>query len=297
MPLLWYENHERLRKPGLDGACNCFHPLRKGLIAHWLFNEGAGTKLYDTAPYRYHGTLTNMAPSSDWVSVKDGAALDFDGNDDFVEFGTIPTSSRLQLNGTPFTIFLDITPRTTGDQYQRFIDKSTSGFAANGFALSGSSARTSVDFYTNGGTVFANQGTLVNNTRTQLAITYDGSSGYRLYQDGVQIVFTSSGLAPPSYACNMRIGSWNHSTGREYNGRIHQIRVYDRQLRAEEVLDLTLKPYQDFVLSEPILLGLSAGGGGIRGIKLGSTTINQVMLGSTEIKKVYLGSTLIHDAT
>jgi hypothetical protein len=33
----------------------------------------------------------------------------------------------------------------------------------------------------------------------------------------------------------MRIGTWNHSTGREFNGKIGAVRIYNRVLSAAEI--------------------------------------------------------------
>lgn len=69
-------------KPG------CFidptHPLSRGLVGCWLFNEGAGSRLTDISGYGNHGALTNMDPASDWVGSPRGGALDFDGSNDAI---------------------------------------------------------------------------------------------------------------------------------------------------------------------------------------------------------------------
>lgn len=63
------------------------HPLSRGLVGCWLFNEGAGSRLTDISGYGNHGVLTNMNPESDWVGSPHGGALDFDGSNDFINVG------------------------------------------------------------------------------------------------------------------------------------------------------------------------------------------------------------------
>jgi hypothetical protein len=41
-----------------------------------------------------HGTLTNMSTNDDWVVKQGLAALDFDGANDYVSYGTIPNTAR-----------------------------------------------------------------------------------------------------------------------------------------------------------------------------------------------------------
>ena len=53
--------------------------LTRGLIGYWAFEEGTGTTANDASGQGNTGTLTNMDPSTDWVSGKagNGSALDF----------------------------------------------------------------------------------------------------------------------------------------------------------------------------------------------------------------------------
>ena len=65
------------------------------LVLHWPFEEGSGTSTADLSGSNHEGTLTNMDPASDWISsgladIPGGTsyALDFDGNNDFVNAAT-----------------------------------------------------------------------------------------------------------------------------------------------------------------------------------------------------------------
>jgi len=63
-----------------------------GLIGCWSPSLGAsGYRLMDCTRYGNYGTLTNMDAGTDWVAIPPrGMALDFDGTDDYVDFGTKP---------------------------------------------------------------------------------------------------------------------------------------------------------------------------------------------------------------
>lgn len=58
-----------------------------GEIAYWPFDEGSGTIVSDNSDIgNSDGSITNMN-NNDWVTGKEGTALDFDGYDDYVQFG------------------------------------------------------------------------------------------------------------------------------------------------------------------------------------------------------------------
>lgn len=71
------------------------HPLSRGLVGCWLFNEGAGSRLTDYSGNGNHGTLTNMNPENDWVGSPRGGALDFDGINDYVDSGFLELSEQV----------------------------------------------------------------------------------------------------------------------------------------------------------------------------------------------------------
>ena len=66
-----------------------YHYNRGGPIAHWKFDEGQGTTVYDSSGNGNNGTLNlgtsgNTTTSAAWVPGKFGSALSFDGVDDYV---------------------------------------------------------------------------------------------------------------------------------------------------------------------------------------------------------------------
>lgn len=67
-----------------------------GLIAYWKFDEGSGTTAHDSSGNGHTGTLVN-GPS--WVDGKYGKALSFDGENDYVDCGTLGTFGSTALEG------------------------------------------------------------------------------------------------------------------------------------------------------------------------------------------------------
>ncbi|MGB5661503.1 MAG: LamG domain-containing protein [Thermoanaerobaculia bacterium] len=68
------------------------------LIAYWKFDEGSGTKAWDSSGGGHHGTLVN-GPT--WTLEKKGGAPSFDGIDDYV---AIPDSVEFDFGDGDFTI-------------------------------------------------------------------------------------------------------------------------------------------------------------------------------------------------
>lgn len=63
--------------------------LLDGIVACWSPSLGvSGNRLLDRSGYCNHGTLTNMDPPNDWVRGPVGVSLDYDGVNDFADFGT-----------------------------------------------------------------------------------------------------------------------------------------------------------------------------------------------------------------
>jgi hypothetical protein len=72
-----------------DAATLQTPPNNLGLVGYWSMEDGSGSTATDFSGSGNDGTLTNMDPATDWVSGKRGTALDFDGSDDRVNFNTI----------------------------------------------------------------------------------------------------------------------------------------------------------------------------------------------------------------
>ena len=80
-------------------------PLLDGIIGCWSPSiRGSGYLLPDLSGRGNHGTLTNMDAGTDWpgaaVRGVHGRVLDFDGTNDFADFGT-----RIDLGGAKFVSF------------------------------------------------------------------------------------------------------------------------------------------------------------------------------------------------
>jgi hypothetical protein len=226
-----------------------------GLAGQWKLDESAGTTAADSSGNGNDGTLLNF-PASPWLPAGgqvDGA-LEFDGNNDWV---SIPGDSVFDL--------------WSGQQHTWSVWVNNTSFKENAYAWSQDDAGTAPEFFitphttssstwgpvTAGVTAGLNNGSssrlvvhTTNNVLTlgnwhHVLVTYDGtltpSSRMRIYVDGVDRTDTgdvlSVGSVPNVAGADIRIG-WGGWSGTEYDGKIDDMRFYDRLLDAQEIEDL-----------------------------------------------------------
>jgi len=81
---------------------NPYHPLARGLVGCWLFNEGGGNIVYDLSGHGNHGTLGGGTASycPAWTVGEFGSALSFDGDDDYIEMFNTDTLLENKTAGT-----------------------------------------------------------------------------------------------------------------------------------------------------------------------------------------------------
>ena len=263
-------------KPPRGAQLDKSHPLSRGLVGCWLFNERTGNKAFDLSGNANRGTLTNMASPptavSGWCPSKFGGGLAFDGSDDYVDCGN---DASLNFERTDkFTISAWI--KTSQDAYQSIYTKMEGSTPYRGVIF----AVYSGAFETNGKLVFVirnnnvgnnhlwghSTNTVIDGNQHFVQLSYDGSSsisGVKLYIDGYEEILTSTqdNLSDTiQTAINANIGARNASTF-FFNGTIDQARIYNRALSATEIKQIYLNPYGIFQSPCEAWLYAAAAGG------------------------------------
>lgn len=238
-----YNILHRHQKPWPSQFIDHSHPLSKGLVGAWIMNEGAGNKIYDASGNGNDGVLTSGA------RFLPGLVTDYDGDNDFVELGSIASNNPLACAGRNVTIATRCLIKQ-GDVLQRIFDKSSGGSGLNGFYLAGAGSQpgehrpaiqlssqgyyeTTADVY-DWGEMFDLVGVI-------------RASSYEIWVNGSKRSGTSSGGSggtAPAVTTNARIGTWNHSTERELKGQLEYVYVYNRGLIPAEIQSLHVNPYQ-----------------------------------------------------
>ena len=206
-------------------------PSALGLVGYWKFDEGTGTTTTDTSGNGNTGTLNGTT----WTTGLVNNGLSFNGTSGYVDIGT--ASSLLASNA--LTISASIYPTgpgsngTTGativakeGEYvlARFPDGTIQWGLAN----------------TNPGWVFVNTGYVAPlNQWTHIALVYNNWS-VQTYANGVLVhTYAGAGTIGDVYPAmnNFRVGG-RQIASQLFQGRIDEVRVYNRGLSAADVENL-----------------------------------------------------------
>ncbi|GMU73881.1 MAG: hypothetical protein AMXMBFR44_0800 [Candidatus Campbellbacteria bacterium] len=210
--------------------------LSDGLIAHWTFDGKYMTPNVRDAAGSYHGVLTNQTATTTRIG-RIGQALEFDGDNDYVNLGTIPLSDPLQLSDDVLTISAWFYQKSGGDSFQRIIDKSSNTGATNGWAFFADPSDPNSIWFQSAGSELRSADNVYNqNEWTHAAVVFRANDVKKIYVNGQEVSLqTSNNLNIPNSAVGARIGTWYNATTREWNGYLDDIRVYNRLLSANEI--------------------------------------------------------------
>jgi len=208
-------------------------PPPTGTVAGYAFDDGSGTSAADASGHGIIGTLTN-GPT--WAAGRYGGAISLDGNDDYVDLGN-PTALRLTgsmtvsawINSSSFPA--DDAPVVSkrgsiGFQLDTTLD---GGPRTVGFKLTNS---TGADMIRYGATA------LQANTWYHVAGVYDAAGGtMTVYLNGQVDAGAQAGTVTSTQQDspeNVLIGR-RANGGYLFNGRVDDVRIYDRALSATEI--------------------------------------------------------------
>ena len=199
-----------------------------GLVGAWAFNEGSGTAAGDVSGSANHGSLINATWST---SGRFGGALSFNGSSAFV---SVPDAPSLDLT-TGMTLEAWVNPAAAmGSSWRTIVLKEQTDQLVYALYANGDTSRPLGQMWVGGGErKVTGTAAVAVNTWTHLATTYDGAT-QRLFVNGVQVASgAQTGLIATS-ASPLRIGG-NAIWGELFEGRIDEVRVYNRALTATEI--------------------------------------------------------------
>ncbi len=212
-------------QPGTPLACN-----DGPLLAHWPFDEGAGTRAADVSGHGHHGSSSGTS----WIAGQLGGALLFDGSDDYLDVSSISSASP-ELSVTAW-----FRAESFGVSDARLISNSTgTKNSDHDFMLStvfrGGEIRLRVRLRT-GGTTQTLIGTepVTAGRWTHVALSYDGTM-LRLYQDG-SVVGSLAMTGPVGDEAPATYIGLNPDGYGPFHGAIDDVRVYRVGLDTAEVL-------------------------------------------------------------
>jgi concanavalin A-like lectin/glucanase superfamily protein len=176
------------------------------------------------------------------TEVGNHCSIHLDGDDDFLDLGTIAPASALMLAGHPFTLSAWFRQEAGGDPYQRIVDKSDGPLARNGWALAADPGERRIHFYVHdgskGGDFISSHGAYRTGEWHQvtavarqdsLEIWIDGK------RDGRSSYESGSHRLPADVATTARLGTWNHEPGREFKGWLDEVAIWNTDLSSDAI--------------------------------------------------------------
>jgi hypothetical protein len=199
-----------------------------GLVAAYNFNQGSGTQLLDVSGMGNNGTITG----AQWNTAgRSGGALQFNGTSNSV---AVADANSLDLtNGMTIEAWVYPTVQPTG--WRTIVAKETAGAVVYYMhAGSDSSNRPATGGrFGNAEQVLYGGTRLAANTWVHVAATYDGIA-QRLFINGVQVATRNQTGALGTSTGVLRIGG-NSVYGEYFQGRIDDLRIYNRALTAQQI--------------------------------------------------------------
>jgi glucose/arabinose dehydrogenase/PKD repeat protein len=201
-------------------------PPPDGLVAAYGFDAGSGPVVADASGHGNTGTIAGAS----WAQAgRFGAALDFDGLNDWV---TVADGPSLDLTSGA-TIEAWVRPSARGGWRTVAVKESSSGIVYSLYADQAAGQRPVGQVFIGGEHNAFGTSPVELNVWTHLATTFDGTV-VRLYVNGVEAgLALAPGAMTPS-AGPLRIGG-NGIWSEWFSGLIDEVRVYARPLSAAEI--------------------------------------------------------------
>ena len=222
--------------------------LNNGLVGMWSFNsKDLSDKVYDRSGNSHDGYFIGGATSSAKTIGKSGQAINFDGVNDSV---LIAHSSLLDLDMTEsatfsFWINRESAAATVGPIYKR--TSGSPGYSIDIFT-SGAVSFTIGDLFSNNNRIGIDTSSTMNlNQWYHVVVTYDGSitsGGIKIYFDGVLQPMTNAfdnyGGGSSANGFDFSLGARETGTSRLLDGKMDEVRMYNRVLTDNEIKQLYL---------------------------------------------------------
>lgn len=209
-------------KPAPGAQIDYSHPLARGLVGCWLFNEGSGVRANDLAQVN-NGVLTGGC-------TRDGQSLLFNGSSGYVDAGA---GKSLAVTGDQ-TLVARI--QNSIANWGRIINRMAIGSPYPGYQFI---------LWTDGRLAYGCEGGWVQSTSSwndgrwhDVVVSQKGGVA-SFYGDGRSDGVAAAGI-PTDGGVNLYIGRWSSGY---FTGRIQYSLIYNRALTPSEVAQLAAEPY------------------------------------------------------
>jgi len=208
------------------------------LVAWWTLDEGTGTRVVDWSGYGHHGTVVG----AQWVDGLSGAALSFDGTDDYVNLGTPP--DLYQPRNYTYCAWFRVARNIHGNSGTGYLlcvgSRSDLIFGVeDAVGVDGDLMLHYYDTVPGFHAVGAGQSDWLSDGWHMVAGTKDAAGGHKIYVDGV-LKNSDTNTNNDNYAVTRMISlgarAW---TGHQYyRGAIDEVRIYNKALTEQEIQEV-----------------------------------------------------------
>jgi len=226
--VIWWQIDYDSGTDGWSGEDNLVkYTPSPGLVGAYNFEEASGSTVVDASGKGNTGTISG---ASRITQGRFGKALSFDGVDDWV---TVNDAPSLDLT-TGMTLEAWVYPTLDMTQWATVILKEQPGGALYELHANGDQSQPLTSVIVGGRARLLSGGPwLLANQWTHLAATYDGTI-QRLYVNGTQVAQRPQTGPIQVSSSPLRMGG-NSIWGEFFQGRIDEVRVYNRALNATDI--------------------------------------------------------------
>ena len=222
-------------KPMIGSQIDPQHPLSQGCVMALLMLEGSGNRTYDLTHNGNDGVFQN-GPL--WKPGRNGAAIEFDGSNDYVDLGN-PASLNITKG---ITIEGQICPNTAGgNRYGRWLSKNGVPLVC-GMLLGPRTYCTLIDSSNTLHQINSNVDSVPYHQWSHIMVTWDGKIQKQYVNNICQDQTKSWSGSLKITANDLYVGN-RVARDRGFDGLISDVRIWDRALSPDEVQDLYINPY------------------------------------------------------
>jgi hypothetical protein len=218
-------------KPIIGSKVDFSHPLSKGIVGCWLFNEGMGDKVYDLSGNQNTGTLTGFSHpgtvTSGWNPGKFGKGISFTTGTNLIR---VPYSKN--SNNKSFSIITNCNTTAIATYQVLFSQWETNELQVGFYA-----SRLFIQI----GGIYTDVGNVIPNTKSHnIAFTYNLVSA-STFLDGnlgqTRNITNNISVTPDTVIGNLSNGS------APLLGNMQYLYLYNRGISSSEVQQLYISPF------------------------------------------------------
>jgi len=228
--LLYWQNIEITQNEFIDVMNGDYNIQTGNLEARYDMTQTSGTTLIDQTTNGNDATIVGATEYNEYLYNEIlNDSLEFDGTDDYVYVPSIQIA-------TPFSVSFWVNFDTVSVGQETVTHWQTTHFTIRMKDSNDGNNDGELSFnHSDGGNNYCSAAGLQAGTWYHVVCTADGTNQY-IYIDGVQRDTTTSGAS--DVTTELQLGIYSDESSNALNGKIDEVRIYDKALTADEVTDL-----------------------------------------------------------